>query len=92
MYEKLNKYDCTLKSLNSLKNKISSLKTIITKKSCFLGLDGFIDSLYNVIQSRESLKKWNRMDNMKEFGKLVMCASAIDGSTRKPGYIHMKTC
>ena len=72
MYEKLNKYDCTLKSLNSLKNKISSLKTIITKKSCFLGLDGFIDSLYNVIQSRESLKKWNRMDNMKEFGKLVM--------------------
>lgn len=72
MYEKLNDYDCTLESLNSLKNKLPSLKMISSKKSCFLGFDGFIDSLYNVIQSRESLKKWNQMDYMKDFGKLIM--------------------
>ena len=72
MYKKLNKYDCTLESINSLKSKLPSLKTIIQKKFCFLGFDGFIDSLYNVIHSRESLKKWNRMEFMKDFGKLVM--------------------
>ncbi len=72
MYEKLNEYDYTLESLSSLNNKITSLKNLIAKHSCFLGWDGFIDSLYILIESREGLGKWNRMDYMKDFGKLIL--------------------
>ncbi|TFG30375.1 MAG: hypothetical protein EU532_01110 [Promethearchaeota archaeon] len=72
MHEKINEYDSTLEAVNSLKNKIKSLKAVISEKSCFLGFDGFIDSLYSVIQSRESVKKFKSIENMQDFGKIIM--------------------
>jgi len=71
MYKNLNEYDVTLESYNSIKKKFDHLKEAIPKNSCFLGWDGFIDHLYTIIQSRESLEKWTRMDNMKNFGNLI---------------------
>ena len=71
MYKNLNEYDVTLESFNSIKKKFDHLKEAIPKNRCFLGWDGFIDHLYTIIQSRESLDKWIRMDNMKNFGNLI---------------------
>ena len=78
MYKKLNEFDVTLESYNSIKKKIDHLKEKIPKNRCFLGWDGFIDHLYTIIQSRESLEKWTRMDNMKKFGELI---SSVAGSS-----------
>jgi len=72
MYEKQNDYDVTIETLDSIKQKLSSLNEILPKKTCFLGVDGYIDSLYSLCQSRESATEWTRMDNMKTFGDLIV--------------------
>ncbi len=71
MYKKLNEYDITLESYNSIKKKFNYLKELIPKNRCFMGWDGFIDHLYTVIQARESLNKWTPIDHMKNFGNLI---------------------
>jgi len=72
MYRKLNDYDVTVETLNSFTKKIKSIKTTVIKKSCFLGFDGYVDSLYSLVQSRMSAKKWTRMESMKSFGELLI--------------------
>jgi len=72
MYEKLNDYDVTVESLNSLINKINFFKNSASNKSCFLGFDGYVDSLYSVVESRINSKDWTRMESMKTFGELMV--------------------
>ena len=54
MYRKLNSYDVTFETLETLKNKLNSFKSAVINKSCFLGFDGYIDSLYSLVLSRSS--------------------------------------
>ncbi len=72
MYRKLNDYDVTLKTLDSITKKLESVQTTVVKKSCFLGFDGYVDSLYSLVQSRMNAKKWTRMESMKSFGELLI--------------------
>jgi len=72
MYKKLNEYDFTLEARNSLIKKLDSVKIEASKKSCFLGFDGYVDSLYSVVQSRLDAKEWTRMESMKTFGELMI--------------------
>ena len=72
MYRKLNDYDVTLKTLDSITKKLESVQTTVVKKSCFLGFDGYVDSLYSLVQRRISAKKWTRMESMKSFGELLI--------------------
>jgi len=72
MYKNLNDYDVTIDSLNSLINKFDIFKKSASKKSCFLGFDGYVDSLYSVVQSRINSKDWTRMESMKTFGELMV--------------------
>lgn len=71
MYEKRNSYDVTLETVNFFKGKLNSLKDFIPKNKCFLGWDGFVDNLYSVIQSRESMELWSSINTMKIFGELI---------------------
>ena len=54
MYRKLNDYDVTLETLDSITKKLETVQTTVIKKSCFLGFDGYVDSLYSLVQSRMS--------------------------------------
>jgi len=72
MYKKLNDYDVTIETLNSFTKKIETIKTSVIKKICILGFDGYVDSLYSLVQSRMSAKKWTRMESMKSFGELLI--------------------
>jgi len=72
MYKKLNDYDVTLETLDSITKKLETVQTTVIKKSCFLGFDGYVDSLYSLVQSRMSAKKWTRMESMKTFGDLLV--------------------
>jgi hypothetical protein len=72
MYEKQNDYDVTIETYDSIKKKLNSLRNSIYKKNCFLGFDGYVDSLYSLCQSRESATEWTRMENMKSFGDLII--------------------
>ncbi|MFO8019889.1 MAG: hypothetical protein R6U96_14790 [Promethearchaeia archaeon] len=70
-YEKRNEYDVTIKTQQSLLRKLPKLKNQFQSKTCFLGLDGYVDSLYSLVKSRKSPLKWTRMDNMSTFGQIV---------------------
>lgn len=72
MYEEQNDYDCTLQSLDSVKQNIDKLKNAIPNKCIFLGFDGYIDSLYTLARKRESLSKWERMETMGIFGQRIL--------------------
>ncbi|MBD3214335.1 MAG: hypothetical protein GF311_17120 [Candidatus Lokiarchaeota archaeon] len=71
MYKARNKFDKTLDSFQSIKNKLSNLKESLSNKNCFLGVDGYVDSLYSIVQKRKDQNEWKRMDSMASFGNLI---------------------
>jgi sugar/nucleoside kinase (ribokinase family) len=78
VYTKLNNYDVTLETLNTLVSKIDDLKISVANKKCFLGFDGYVDSLYSMVKSRKNAKTWEKMESLKEFGNLI---SKVAGSS-----------
>ncbi|MHA1292236.1 MAG: hypothetical protein ACTSQJ_06160 [Promethearchaeota archaeon] len=72
MYEKHNDYDVTLEALKSFKKKEIYVKEQLSRRSCFLGFDGYIDSLYSICQTRESPTEWTKMESMRTFGELLV--------------------
>jgi sugar/nucleoside kinase (ribokinase family) len=72
MYEKLNEYDVTLETLDRVGPKLEAFKQKASKITCFLGFDGYLDSLYSIVKSRSDAITWERMESMKEFGNLVV--------------------
>lgn len=79
MYEKRNEFDSTLKTYNSLNERLYDLKSKIPQKKCFLGFDGYIDSLYSMVKIRKSISEWTKMDSMKTYGEQVL--NAVGSST-----------
>jgi sugar/nucleoside kinase (ribokinase family) len=72
MYQKLNDYDVTLETLNSINKNLDFVKKTSSEKSCFLGFDGYVDSLYSVVKSRKSATEWKNMESMRDFGELLV--------------------
>ncbi|NHJ24674.1 MAG: hypothetical protein EAX89_08870 [Candidatus Lokiarchaeota archaeon] len=83
MYNELNDYDVTLDSYNSIKSKLSNFKNELTKVTAFLGFDGYIDSLYSLVQNRINSKEWSRMESMKTFGELLINISGSSGNIER---------
>jgi len=67
-----NKYDVTKKVLDGVKSKIETLKESASNKYVFLGFDGYIDSLYSLVLSREDVKNWTVMDSMKSMAEQII--------------------
>ncbi len=72
MYQPQNNYDYTLKSCETIIKKSKDLENLIKSKSCFLGFDGYVDSLYSVVQSRKNAEEWTKMSTLKDFGELLI--------------------
>jgi sugar/nucleoside kinase (ribokinase family) len=72
MYENLNEYDVTLETLESISPKLDIFKREAVAKKCFLGFDGYLDSLYSIVKSRSDATNWDRMESMTEFGNLIV--------------------
>ncbi len=83
MYNELNDYDVTLDSYNSIKSKLPNFKNELTKVTAFLGFDGYIDSLYSLVQNRINSKEWSRMESMKTFGELLINISGSSGNIER---------
>ncbi|MBY9007670.1 MAG: hypothetical protein KGD63_13045 [Candidatus Lokiarchaeota archaeon] len=67
MYQKLNQYDCTLESYNSIQSKLTNeFQQTLSKKKVFLAIDGYIDSLYSVIKTRENSNNYTEFKTIKE--------------------------
>jgi len=72
MYSKMNEYDVTLDAIDELSPKLQSFRQKTSKIICFLGFDGYIDSLYSLVKTRSNATNWKRLRSMKEFGNLII--------------------
>lgn len=70
-YQRKNEYDLTLETFHSLREKIKTIEGKIKSKTCFLGFDGYIDSIYSLVKSRSGPKQWNPMKKMETFGEII---------------------
>ncbi|MHA1106203.1 MAG: hypothetical protein ACTSPN_10880 [Promethearchaeota archaeon] len=73
----------TLETIETLKKKLNSFESAVINKSCFLGFDGYVDSLYSLVQSRSSAKKWTRMSTMKLFGELLVSVAGSSANIER---------
>jgi hypothetical protein len=72
MYQPQNDYDLTASTVQSVNTKMNTIRELSSKKSFFLGFDGYIDSLYSVVNTRENVDKWERMNLMSDFGRRML--------------------
>ncbi|MFX1498383.1 MAG: PfkB family carbohydrate kinase [Promethearchaeota archaeon] len=83
MVKKHNNYDVTLDTLKLIKSKLKSLEHLFNSKSCFLGFDGYVDSLYDLVQERINKKEWLRMESMRTFGELALNVSGSSANVER---------
>ncbi len=83
MYEARNKFDVTLKAYESLKKKVESMEKDIRNKTIFLGFDGYIDSLYSLVKSRENSTTWTKMESLKNFGEYLIKIAGSSGNIER---------
>ncbi|MBD3256121.1 MAG: hypothetical protein GF383_13575 [Candidatus Lokiarchaeota archaeon] len=72
MYQKENNFDVTENAYDSIRKHLKFVFKNIPHKAFFLGWDGFIDTIYTLVQSRSSIEKWDKMDSMEDFGNLIL--------------------
>jgi len=89
MNKHANIYDVTLITTTSLKKKLVQFRENIIKKQCFLGWDGYVDSLYSIVRSRDGINDWSRMESMKEFGEMIQ--QVAGSSAGLEGVLKRKT-
>ncbi len=81
MYEKLNPYDNTLPTFKSIQEELDKeFEVNLTKKKVFLGIDGFIDFLYSLVQKRYNLEKWKQFATIIEFSQRLKQISGSSGN------------
>jgi hypothetical protein len=70
-----NQYDVTERAINSILPKFNAFVHEVPKKTIFLGFDGYLDSLYSMVRSREDSQNFQKMESMKEFSARVESAA-----------------
>ncbi len=70
-YTKKNEWDVTLDTLQAVQKKFPVDEKKITKKTVLLGFDGYVDSLYSLVETRASLDAFKIMDSMTQFSTRV---------------------
>lgn len=79
-YNKRNQFDVTPETYKSIKDKIDNCKAVLTKKRVFLGIDGFVDSLYTSVKSRKDLDSWKSFNTIQEFSKRLISFAGSSGN------------
>ncbi len=68
---KKNEWDVTLDTLQAVQKKFPVDEKKIPKKTVFLGFDGYVDSLYSLVEMRASPETFKIMDSMTQFSTRV---------------------
>jgi hypothetical protein len=74
-YTPIHRYDVTLDAVSSYRKKQNFLFDVARKKSIFLGFDGYVDLICDMVVSRDNPETWIRMKTMREFGDRVIKAA-----------------
>lgn len=60
--------------------QISASRNRLAKVKVLVGLDGFVDTIIHVVGRRESPRKYTRMGQMSEFGRLIGAAAGLSAN------------
>ncbi len=71
-YKKLNKFDFTLEAVSSTLINFDKIENPSRSLNFFMGFDGYIDSLYNMVKNRKNVKEFEIYESMKDFGQKIV--------------------
>ena len=71
-YEKCNDYDCTIDSFSSALNNLDQIEKASESLRFFMGFDGYVDLLYNMLKSRQNVNDYEIYANMADFGQRIV--------------------
>lgn len=74
-YTVLNEWDVTIPALNNVLAKFPEDETGFTPKAVICGFDGYVDSLYSLVTTRESSENFTAMDSMTQFADRIITAA-----------------
>jgi len=83
MYSKRNEFDTTSETLTQLQENLNKFRSEVIKKTCFLGFDGYIDSLYSIVETRVNSENWKRMESLRTFGELIKSVAGSSGNIER---------
>ncbi|WP_371802769.1 hypothetical protein [Candidatus Lokiarchaeum ossiferum] len=71
-YKKYNDYDCTIESFSSALNNLDRIENASESLRFFMGFDGYVDLLYNMLKSRQNVAEYEIYANMADFGQRIV--------------------
>lgn len=71
-YEKKNEFDVTLEAVSSTLKNFEKIENPSKSLNFFMGFDGYIDSLYNMVQNRKNVMEFEIYESMKDFGQKIV--------------------
>jgi len=71
-YKKQNEFDFTLEAVSSTLKNFDKIENPSRSLNFFMGFDGYIDSLYNMVKNRKNVKEFEIYESMKDFGQKIV--------------------
>jgi hypothetical protein len=60
--------------------ELSGARQRLSKMKVTVGLDGFVDTILHVVDTRESAAKYTRVESMAEFGRRIQAAAGLSAN------------
>jgi len=71
-YKIQNEFDFTLEAVSSTLKNFDKIENPSRSLNFFMGFDGYIDSLYNMVKNRKNVKEFEIYESMKDFGQKIV--------------------
>ena len=71
-YQKQNEYDLTIEAVSSTLKNFEKIEKPSRSLNFFMGFDGYIDSLYNMVRNRKNVDEFEIYELMKDFGQKIV--------------------
>ncbi len=71
-YKKQNEFDFTPEAVSSTLKNFDKIENPSRSLNFFMGFDGYIDSLYNMVKNRKNVKEFEIYESMKDFGQKIV--------------------
>ena len=71
-YKKHNEFDFTLEAVSSTLKNFDKIENPSRSLNFFMGFDGYIDSLYNMVKNRKNINEFKIYESMKNFGQKIV--------------------
>lgn len=60
--------------------QLNAASSTLAKLPALVGLDGFVDTILHVVKQRESVQKFTRMIEMRDFGDAIHASAGLSGN------------